>query len=383
MNQAASTSAEPVPKTRPAVGKEAYRFAIIGLYLVQMIISGMANNVLTPIATTSMTVYGIKGNDVAMTTSVSQVACILFSFPSIQLANRFGVKFNVIAGTLLMALGFGLRVFINKNFYFVVLGQFVAGAGGPYLSSVQAKVITDWFDKNDRGIWMALAALASPIGVMVGFVVPLFFVDGSGQASDDEQRGNIVRYLVCEALMGLAIFVLTALLWRKSRAGAAEEGGGEDIRSRETFVINDPEEGLITNTLAQVARCLAKASVRSMFVIYGVGFGLVTTIGALITAVLGCFGYPEYYGPLISVIVIISGLAGSLVYSVKCIRHRHQGKNIFLIVGLSAIFCLLLSIALIYKQSLLTIVVLGSGVYLWLASGRRRAVAIEPAEARS
>ncbi len=32
---------------------------------------------------------------------------------------------------------------------------------------------------------------------------------------------------------------------------------------------------------------------------------------------------------------------------------------------------------------LITIVVLGSGVYLWLASGRRRTVAIEPAEARS
>ena len=360
MNQAGSQGAEPEVKSKHPAGKDPYRFVIIGLYLVHLIISGMANNVLTPIATTCMNIYGIKGNEVAMTTSVSQIASIIFSFPSIQLANKYGVKFNAITGTFLIAAGFVVRIFINKNFYLVVLGQFISGAGGPFVSSVQAKVITDWFDKTDRGIWMALSSLAAPIGAMLGFVIPLFFVDGSSKISNDDQKTNITKYLACEAVIGLTTFVLTVLLWRKSRVVSAEEGSADDIRNRETFVINDPEEGLITNTLSQVSRCLVKASVRSMFVLYGVGFGLVTTIGALITAILGCFSYPEYYGPLISVIVIISGLLGSLVYSVKFIRDRHQGKNMFLIVGLSAIFCLLLSIALIYKRGLLTIVILGS-----------------------
>ena len=96
-----------------------------------------------------------------------------------------------------------------------------------------------------------------------------------------------------------------------------------------------------------------------MFVLNGVGFGLVTTVGATITGVLGCFSYPEYYGPMLSVGVILAGLIGSIFYSVKFLSLRHQGRNIFVIVGTTTVFSFLLAICTIYHTGFLVIMGVG------------------------
>ena len=341
-------------------GKDPYRFVIISLYLVQMIIVGLLNNPLTPIATTTMKVYDITGDKVALTTSVCQFSNILMSFPAINLVGRMGIRVGIIIGVFLMALGLSVRVMINTNIYYVIVGQMISGIGVPFVGGVLAKVITEWFDSTERGIWIALASLAAPIGAMIGFVVPLFFIDGSETVTVDEQKINIMRYLGSEAIFTVILFILTLLLWRSNTPKEELDDSNDDIRHRETFSINDPQEGSITGMFDQISKCLLKGSVRSMFVLFGVGFGLMTTIGSLLTSILGCFNYPEYYGPLLSVIVITSGLIGSLVYSVKFIKSRHQGKNMFPVVGCTAISCIALSMCLIYNAGFVVLAIVGS-----------------------
>jgi MFS family permease len=342
-------------RTHP-FGKHPMRHAIILVYMYVIMLSGMANNPLTPIATTTMKVYGLKGEQVALTTSVCQIANILFSFPSIWVANSWGVKSAMILGSFFIAAGFAVRTLINDGIIWVIIGQFIAGCGGPFISSVQAKVVTEWFDKTDRGIWIALSSLAPPLGVMIGFVLPLFFISSDTNTTIDTQKTNMKWYLTSAAIIGLVGFVLVILFWRASEPLEEGEQNADDIKSRETFIINDPNEGNITQTLAQVKKCFGRGSIRSMFVVYGIGFGMVTTVGSLITGILGCFNYPEVFGPLISVAVIVSGLGGSLVYSVKYMKERHQGRNIFIIVGFSTIFIFFINILGMFQSSIFLII---------------------------
>ena len=328
--------------------------------MILTMLNGMINNPLTPIANTTMDVYGVTGDKVALSTSVCSFASILLSLPSIRLTSKLGIRWTATVGGLLMAIGYGLRSLINYNFYYVILGQIVGGFAGPFVFSIQGKLITEWFNDNERGIWMALSSLAAPIGAMFGFVFPLFFITGENETPKEDERANFQRYLLTEALIPFVLFFLILILWKQSPLIKVIESSVDDIKNKLTFALHDPEEGSITRTFDQIKRCLRKESVRSMFILYGIGFGLITTVGAQLTASLGCFGYPEKFGPLISVSVITSGLLGSLIYSVFFIKKRHQGKNMFLIVGLSTIFIILLGCSVIEKSSFMVITIFGA-----------------------
>ena len=340
-----------------ALGKDPYRYVVISLYLYLNMTNGMINNPLTPIANTAMDVYGVTGDKVALSTAICSFASILMSLPSIKLAALLGIRWTATVGGLLLAVGFAVRVFINYNFYFVILGQIVGGLAGPLIYSIQGNIVTDWFDSTERGVWIALSALAGPIGVMIGFVFPLFFITTEDETPSEVEKSNFARYLFVQALVPGVLFLLIFLFWRKSPLLQPTEDNADDIKNKLTFAINDPEEGSITKTIDQIRRCMRKESVRSLFIVYGIGFGLVTTIGAQLTAILGCFGYPEKLGPLISVVIITSGLIGSLLYSVWFIKRRHQGKNMFLITGLSTVFMFLLAYVLMVKANYIVLTV--------------------------
>ena len=232
------------------VGKSPYRYVIIGLYLYYLIIVGMSNNPLTPISSTTMRVYEVTGDKVALTTSICQIANIIASFPSIAFANRAGVRWTIMLGTLLLAVGMTTRHLINENFLYVPLGQLFAGAAGPFLNAVQANVITGWFNKQQRGIWLALTSLGSPLGVMFGFVIPLFFMSSSDSIDNATQKSNMRLYLLFEGGLAIAALVTAVVLFKAAPPALINETQSiDDIKNRETFILPDPEEGTMEGLL--------------------------------------------------------------------------------------------------------------------------------------
>ena len=77
----------------------------------------------------------------------------------------------------LVAFGFMLRVLINQSIYFVFAGQILIGLGTPAIMMVKTKFITLWFDENERGLWITFAAMGNPLGLLLGFLMPVFLVD--------------------------------------------------------------------------------------------------------------------------------------------------------------------------------------------------------------
>lgn len=339
-------------------GADSYRYIIIGFYIIVSVINGMANNPLTPVSGTTEKTYQVTTVQIALTTTVCQIAQIAMSLPAVKIASTFGVRFSMTLGVLLLTLGFLTRTLINNSLYYVVLGQAIGGAGSPLITVIQARVVTDWFNKNQRGLWLALGALGPVLGVMVGFVMPLFFIDISPETSISEQKANMRYYLMFEAGIIAVFFVLIVIFWRASPGTIEEDSHEIQVSARETFSINDPAEGGIDSLFAQIKICFSRGAIRSMFVINGVEFGLVTAVGSLITPVLGAFSYPEYYGPLLAVSVILSGLIATIIYSTYMLKHRYQYKNKYILTGLSTIFFTCLCIAVYHKSSFIVIMLL-------------------------
>lgn len=346
-----------IPKVH---GTDPYRYVIITLYISVAILNGMANNPLTPISETTVVTYDVTNDKITLTTTLCQIAQVLMALPSIKIASTCGVRMSVTIGALLITLGFLCRTLINQSLYYVAAGQFIAGSGGPLIGVLQARVVTDWFNKDQRGVWLALGGLGPVLGVMVGFVMPLFFITDSKTTPIEVQKVNLRNYLFSEFIMIAILFGLIVLLWRSSPGTSDNDGSSSSskVSARQTFYITDPKEGDIDSLFTQIKICFQRGAVRSMFIINGIQFGLVTAVGSLITPFLSAFSYPEYYGPLLAVAVVLSGLTATIVYSAFLLSHRYQYINSYILTGAATILFCALSIAIYFKSGFLTIMVI-------------------------
>jgi MFS family permease len=133
-------------------GGDPYRFVIVAIFVFSSMLAGMAFNPLTPIASTAILIFKIGGDTIGLTTSICQVATVVLSLPAVAFAGKFGPKFSAIIGTLLISIGFSLRILINESIFFVLIGQVLAGFGGPFINNIQSIVINQWFNKKERDL---------------------------------------------------------------------------------------------------------------------------------------------------------------------------------------------------------------------------------------
>ena len=42
---------------------------------------------------------------------------------------------------------------------------------------IKTKFITLWFDEKERGLWITFTAMGNPLGLLLGFLLPIGVVD--------------------------------------------------------------------------------------------------------------------------------------------------------------------------------------------------------------
>jgi cyanate permease len=88
---------------------------------------------------------------------------IATSAPAGALIDRFGLRRSMAVGIVLMALSGVLRaVAVNHATLFLAVAVF--GLGGPFISVGAPKLISVWFNRNDRGLAMGIYMTASSTG---------------------------------------------------------------------------------------------------------------------------------------------------------------------------------------------------------------------------
>jgi hypothetical protein len=70
-----------------------------------------------------------------------------------------------------------MRLFIETSFIFTLSGQFILGIAASFIASVQLQFCVNWFCSKIRPLFISLLIIMGTIGIGVGNVIPLFFVD--------------------------------------------------------------------------------------------------------------------------------------------------------------------------------------------------------------
>ena len=89
---------------------------------------------------------------------------------------KYGLRKSAILGVGIELMGFWLRTLINRNFNWVMLGQFLISVGQPFLYNMPVKISAEWFPLEERIISTSVGYNFSNIGNLWGFYLPLLFV---------------------------------------------------------------------------------------------------------------------------------------------------------------------------------------------------------------
>jgi predicted MFS family arabinose efflux permease len=104
---------------------------------------------------------------------------VVIALPGGLLGQRFGAKWIVLAGLLLMASG-GVVTGTSSSFAAAAAGRLIAGTGAVLLNVMFTKMIADWFAGREIVTAMAILVTSWPLGLAVGLVAfgPLAAAEG-------------------------------------------------------------------------------------------------------------------------------------------------------------------------------------------------------------
>jgi uncharacterized membrane protein len=187
------------------------------------------------------------------------------------------------------------------------------------------------------------------------------FISSDETIDFELQKRNMFNYLFFEAAMASGAFLLASFVWR-----TATEYIENDEENTKKVVLNEEMNKFISQATtvatlkpvkmedlwSQMLYCFKRRAIRSLIILYSIAYAIILAIGSMLTAILSCFRYGDKAGPVISCILIGSGVFGSIIYSSIFMRGAMQHKNMFVVTGFSAIMTFTMVIALVFEYKL-------------------------------
>ena len=147
-------------------------------------------NTLTPIAAILAEVYDKSPVTVTSGGLLFALMHPIFTFPAAYVIDTYGTRTGIVFGSILGIIGISLRLLINHSFYWVIVGQVVAGIGRPFILNCQAKLSANWFHSDKRAQVTQLLSLVINVSLILGLIIPAIFFNNYDTEEDGIERGK-------------------------------------------------------------------------------------------------------------------------------------------------------------------------------------------------
>ena len=125
--------------------EEKYRWVILIIAACTLVLNGLLNNIIIPIAKKLAIIYGQSTKVINIPIIVSFLVFSVINIPVSHFLDRKGIKAGYTVGLSFFAVGIILVCFINKAFPFLIVGYIIFSFGQPFLLNLTAKISTYWF----------------------------------------------------------------------------------------------------------------------------------------------------------------------------------------------------------------------------------------------
>ena len=158
---------DPLVKRRGSSSNSADKYTLYGYRWLELTLYSFCtamNQVcwisLQPIAGAIENGYGFGSVIISSIGVTFMVIYIIVNFPANYAMEKLGLKYGILIGVTLSTLGMCVKVLVNVSFYYVMLGQFIAAVGQPFLGCAPGKLANQWFGPNERVIATTVATAA-------------------------------------------------------------------------------------------------------------------------------------------------------------------------------------------------------------------------------
>ncbi|XP_060075404.1 solute carrier family 49 member 4-like [Ylistrum balloti] len=151
-----------------------------------------------PIAQSAKAVYGWNDSTIDMLVNAGNIACIVFILPASWLLDVKGLRLSVVLGSMVIAVGSGLRCITTKptpGTWLIFLGQILNGVGGTIAMSAPPLLSGTWFPPQERTTATGVGILFSSIGSALAFLLGPQFVSEPPSCSGNNTDGNSTWYI--------------------------------------------------------------------------------------------------------------------------------------------------------------------------------------------
>ena len=215
-----------------------WRFWAVGLFAL---ISAMQNVVwicFSVIQAPTQCYYSLPGPDpINLLVGLGALIFCPFVVVSTGLVDRLGLRPVVVLGTFFLGAGAAIRLvsLVHKEWAWVVVGQIMNGIAGPVVMAAPTSLSTSFFPANERTTATAVAWLAQPVGLSLGFVLGPAIVDMTNV------EAGLPTLLWVEAGLGIALSLLVLFTFPNapkhapSRSAQVTKQGMSWAQARETL----------------------------------------------------------------------------------------------------------------------------------------------------
>jgi len=92
--------------------------------------------------------------------------------PTNYIIDNFGLKKSLILNGVLMIIGIWVKILINKNFWYVIIGNAICGIGRNIILTGPPIVALKWYFPKNTPIITSILMMGNPVGVLFGYWLP-------------------------------------------------------------------------------------------------------------------------------------------------------------------------------------------------------------------
>ena len=316
-------------------GETPYRWFVMIAYCLCTFANGFQWVTFSAIASKFGYHYDLESWKVNMFSLIYMILYPFVCLPEGHLVDNYSTRLGIIIASFCTILASGLKLLINQNIIWCYVGQFMAAVFQPALLNSPGKISANWFRDDIRTFICTLCVLSDSIGIFIGFLWNLMFID-ENEENSDEYKSQVFVYLLSEFILSF-VFCLPSFFIVKNKP---------DIPPSPSQV-EDTKNKIPDLTLLESIKMLFKNK-RFIYLLLSTFFvvGNYNIIGTLINPLFELYSISGNNASIIYFISNILGMISSVIISKIVDKNNKFKLSMILLCVLTTFFQILLTIYL-------------------------------------
>ena len=306
-----------------------WRWVIVIFFCTSVTASGVGMMGFSPITTIIQELYGITDFEAQLLMMVFVILYIPLMFPANYLIENKGICIPIYIASVTMILGAWIRMLVNVNYNFVLVGQIFMAIGQPFMLTGPAKVAGLWFSENEQALATTLGSLAQPIGAMIGFLIPLPFVkDSDKHAADGKDKFQF--YILVQSII-ITVLGLPIVFCARNKPPTPPSKSAEEM-----------DNMVIESQISSLCKLIKDRNFIMILFAFSFIFSVYVTLGASVSQLSDRFGFDSKDNSIFGTVFIVAGLVGSFAHAIPLDIYQYY-KYQYIVIGF---LCILSTVAM-------------------------------------